>query len=264
MLKIIALPYQRFRKLKTILTSLILIAIINPRAQGWASNTKSQTGSWGIVNVKSSINPKFNLFGEAQIRSQESLNDFVYWESKLIGHYVVNDQMSVGGGVGTYHQYNDYENFVGPQKQKEFRIWLEMVTKNNVGRLFFDHRLRVEQRFIQKWDIETSVFKNNFYLNRNDDDRYRFRYRMQLNLPINHKKMEANTIYVNISNEVQMTHEKPYFTQNRFFTGFGYKINNSQIQAGLMHQLLNGNTFERTKDYIQITYSFAIPGTLIK
>lgn len=250
--------------MKAILTSLFVIALIHVKAQGWANNTRFQTGSWSIVNIKCSITPKFTVFGEAQIRSQETLNDFVYWESKLIGHYLVNDQMSLGGGLGTYHQYNDYENFVGPQKQKEFRIWLEMVTKNSVGRFFFDHRYRVEQRFIQKWNTGTSSFTNNFYSNSNDDDRYRFRYRMQLNIPINHKIMESNTIYFNVSNEIHLTHEKPYFTQNRFFTGFGYKIKTSQIQAGIMHQFLNGNNFARTKDYIQVAYSFAIPRTLIK
>lgn len=251
-------------KMKTILTSLLLIIIVNTKAQGWANNTRAQTGSWSIVNVKCAINPKFTIFGEAQIRSQETLNDFVYWEAKLIGHYTVNDQLFLGGGIGTYHQYSDYENFVGPDKQKEMRFWLEMVTKNSTGRFNFDHRYRLEQRFIQKWNNSTSSYTNNFYSNSNDDDRYRFRYRIQLNVPINHKKMEAKTCYFNISNEIHLTHEKPYFTQNRFFTGVGYKIKNAQIQVGNMHQFLNGNNFARTKNYLQITYSYTIPGNLVK
>ncbi len=244
--------------MKTILATILILTVPGAFAQGWAENTRSETGTWTMVNVKYPLAKKVNLFAEGQVRSQRTYIDFNYWEFKVFAHYIVNDHFFIGGGIGNYHQYLDYENFGHHQKQTEARVWLEMVTKNTIGRFNFEHRYRAEDRMINKWNASADRYDHN-YGNKNDEDRYRFRYRMQLNIPINHAKMENKTVYFNISDEIHLTQKRPFFNQNRFFTGFGYKINNIQIQAGLMHQFLYGTTFERRKNYFQLTFNFTIP-----
>ena len=39
-------------------------------------------GSWNILNVKYSLDEKWNLFGEAQVRSLKFYDDFHYYEYK--------------------------------------------------------------------------------------------------------------------------------------------------------------------------------------
>lgn len=249
--------------MKSLCTLAFILSSFGIFAQGWAEDTRFETGSWTTANVKYELSPKVNLFAEGQFRSQRTYNDFNYWELKTFAHYIVNENFFIGGGIGNYHQYLDYENFGHHQKQTEFRIWQEMVIKNSVKRFNFEHRYRVEQRFINKWNPETRSYQRN-YGSDYDEDRFRFRYRIQLNVPLNHAKMQKNTFYFNTSNEIHLTHKKPFFNQNRFFTGFGYKMEHMQIQAGLMHQFLNGNSFQRTKNYLQVTFNYTITNSFHK
>lgn len=239
---------------------ILLFAICNSLlvgAQGWAPNTRFQTGTWQTVNVKYELHPKINWFAEGQFRSQEFYNDVNYWEAKTFFHYMFTDQFAGGLGIGTYHQYVDYENFKTPQKQTEARIWLELTMKSNGGRINFDHRFRFEDRFIRKYNSAKQGFEGN-HTDFNDDDRYRFRYRLQSTIPLNHKTMTASTIYMNISDEIMFTQKAPFFNQNRFFVGVGYKFKAASVQIGMMHQFLHLNTTERRKDYLQITFSKVI------
>jgi hypothetical protein len=247
--------------MKQIALILLMVIPLNMNAQGWASNTRFRTGTWNVVNVRYEAFPKLHFIAEGQIRSQELYNDLNYWELKTFFHYLFTDQFSGGLGVGTYHQYVDYENFRTPQKQTENRVWAEFVLKSNHGkRIQFDHRYRFEYRFIDKWNSATQSFTSN-YDGTTDEDRYRFRYRLQAFVPLNHKTMQENTLYGNVSDEIMFTHKAPYFNQNRFFVGFGYKFKTATIQVGLMHQFLHLNTTDRRKDYTQITFSKVIKRT---
>jgi len=240
--------------MKLLLVTLIALAPLTSKAQGWAQNTRFRTGTWSTVNVKYELAPKWNLFAEGQVRTQELYNDANYWELKGYFHYKFTDQLYAGAGIGTYHQYADYENFRTPQRQKEYRFWAEMLQKSNGGRIQLEHRYRAEIRYISKLNSATQDFYTNFD-GENTDDRFRFRYRLQAMIPLNRKQLQANTLYVNISDEVHFTQKAPYFNQNRFFTGLGYKFEHSSIQAGVMHQFLNMPTAQRRKDYLQITYA---------
>jgi len=245
--------------MKSFFTVLFLTVSGLSLAQGWAPNTRDQLGTWQIVNVKYEVHPKINWFAEGQFRSQEFYNDINYWEAKTFAHYMFTDQFAGGMGFGTYHQYMDYENFKTPQKQSEVRAWLEFTMKSNGGRVNFDHRFRFEDRFIRKWNSTSLSFDENYSSSAvNDDDKYRFRYRIQATVPLNHKSMTKSTAYLNVSDEVMFTHKLPFFNQNRFFVGFGYKMASSSIQVGMMHQFLHLNTSERRKDYFQITFSKVI------
>ena len=200
------------------------------------------------------------MFAEAQFRSQEFYNDLNYWEAKTFFHYTFSEQFAGGLGIGTYHQYADYENFKTPQKQTEARVWAEFTMKSNGGRINFDHRFRFEDRFIRKYNSTTDEFYGN-HTETNDDDRYRFRYRLQSTIPLNHKTMVSSTFYLSISDEIMFTQKLPFFNQNRLYIGTGYKFKSASIQVGLMHQFLHLNNTDRRKDYLQITFSKVIHRT---
>ncbi len=241
----------------------VLIFLVSPfmlKAQGWANDTRFGTGTWNTVNIRYEAFPKLHFIAEGQVRSQKFYDDLNYWELKTFFHYLFTDQLSGGLGVGTYHQYVDYENFRTPQKQSENRVWAEFVMKASVKRIQFDHRYRFEYRFIQKWNATTEGFTSN-YDGTTDDDRFRFRYRLQAMVPLTHKTMQANTLFANVSDEIMFTQKAPFFNQNRFFVGLGYKFKNSSLQIGLMHQFLHLNATDRRKDYTQITFSKVIKRT---
>jgi hypothetical protein len=251
---------EKIIEMKQIAVLVLLISPFTSKAQGWANDSRFTTGTWNTVNVRYEAFPKLHFIAEGQIRSQKFYNDLNYWELKTFFQYIFTDQFSGGLGAGTYHQYVDYENFRTPQKQTENRIWAEFQLKSNGKRIQFDHRYRFEYRFIQKWNGAIDGFTSN-YDGSTDEDRFRFRYRLQAFIPINHKKMEPKTFFANVSNEVLFTHKLPYLNQNRFFVGFGYKMQHGSIQIGVLHQFLKLTGTERRKDYLQITYAHVFKRT---
>ena len=222
--------------------------------QGYAPNNRLKIGSWNLVNVKLEVTPKLNIFAESQLRSQEFINAINYWEAKAFFHYKVGETTWLGMGAGTYHQYQNYRNFSTPQSQKEFRAWAEGFQKVTNGRFIFEHRYRAEYRLIGKYNVGTDDFVVN--TGSNGADRFRFRYRLQTFVPLNHKTMAPKTIFFNASDELMFTNSAPFYSQNRLFAGAGYKFNaKSQVMVGLMHQWNRSNTAITLKNYVQVTFA---------
>ena len=78
----------------------------------------------------------------------------------------------------------------------------------------------------------------------------RFRYLLGINIPINTKTLEKNTIYLSVYHEVFINAESPIFDRNRLYGALGYYIHkNIKIEAGFMAQ-----TFENSdRNQFQIT-----------
>ena len=76
----------------------------------------------------------------------------------------------------------------------------------------------------------------------------RFRYFLGINIPINKKTLEKNTVYLSAYNEVFINAESPLFDRNRLYGAIGYMIHkNIKIEAGFMAQTLensNRNQFQ--------------------
>ena len=81
-----------------------------------------------------------------------------------------------------------------------------------------------------------------------DDFQLRFRYFLGLNIPINKKVMEKNTIYLSAYNELFINAESPLFDRNRLYGALGFVFNkNLKIETGFMaqtHEKSNRNQFQ--------------------
>lgn len=176
-------------------------------------------GGWHIFNYNYFFNKKVFLYGEAQLRSQHMADDFFYHELKLGGGYYINDRTSVFLGFGNYETYTFPGDFKKPVTANEYRVWQQFITVNYVDRIKLEHRYRAEERWI------------------NNDFSMRFRYRLFTFIPLNHKKLEANTFYIPLYDEVFFTNQSPYFLRNRVFGGVGYQITKYiSLHAGFIRQ----------------------------
>ena len=178
-------------------------------------------GTWTILNAKLSLDKRWSLFGEGQLRSVRFYDDFFYFEIKGGVTYNLNENMSLTLGTGRYHTYNTSKpgNFVEPLAQGETRTWVQLAMEQYLDRVHFDHRYRAEQRFT------TNGYRN------------RFRYRINVFFPINRRELVPKTFYASISDEVFFTDKAPYYERNRFFAGLGYKATSKlAFQAGYMRQ----------------------------
>ena len=139
-------------------------------------------------------------------------------------------------GAGRYATYSDKGNFALPFDSEEFRIWQQVTMNQYLHRLKIEHRYRAEQKWV-----------NNKYRNR-------FRYRLNMMLPLNKAKLVAGSIYLNVYDEVFLNNEEPHFERNRFFAGAGYILTPvTTIQAGYVNQYNYSLTESGGKSYLQFS-----------
>lgn len=201
----------------------------------------AQTGSWSIVNVKMDLNEKWNLFGEAQIRSLKFYDDFHYYELKGGATYKFSKTFSASAGAGMFDTYSPGGNFKSPMANDETRTWVQLSMTQYEKRLKFEHRYRAEQRWT------SNGFRN------------RFRYRLNTILPLKKKKVEPKTFYLNASNEIFYTDRAPYFERNRLFLGGGYEFSEGfSMQGGWMKQFDYRINDETGRSFFQIAFLFDI------
>ncbi|MDW8297603.1 MAG: DUF2490 domain-containing protein, partial [Raineya sp.] len=174
---------------------------------------------------------------EAQLRSLGFYGRFHYYEVKGGITYRLNKQFAFAVFGGTYQTYaNLGGNFDRPKINDEERLWFQANLHNEWGRIFVEHRYRYEAR----WTLRG--FRN------------RFRYRLQLQIPLNKPIFEPKTLFSTISNELFLTDRATYFERNRFFVGLGYQWNsNLTQQIGWLYQFDYFINDEIGKNFLQIT-----------
>ena len=120
----------------------------------------------------------------------------------------------------------------------EHRIFQQFITKQNVGKLGFQHRYRFEQRFVE------------------DNFRLRFRYFLGLTIPLASFEEGKRSLYLSVYDEVFLNTVDNVFDRNRLYGGLGYRLSPSvRIEAGYMNQFLSrGN-----RDQVNICLLYTSP-----
>ena len=106
-----------------------------------------EIGTWNILNLKYTINPKWSLFGETQLRSLKFYDHFHYYEYKAAISHKTHKNMALTIGAGSYQTYKEGGNFVRPKNNNEFRVWPQITLFQSIGTLKIEQRYRAELRF---------------------------------------------------------------------------------------------------------------------
>jgi hypothetical protein len=183
-----------------------------------AQDTK--VGTWGIATVvlPGDSAHKWGGYSEIQTRTNGAFTQFQYYEAKAGVSYDLDKNFTALLGTGTYHTY-DYTDLDKGPTTNEFRFWEQMTVNQFLDRFKFEHRYRIEQRWV------------------NGDYRNRFRYRLNMFIPLNHKKIIADTWFISVFDEVFFNNRVPNFERNRISAALGYQVDKSWIvQAGWINQ----------------------------
>ncbi len=211
---------------KSFLSFFIFIAIIsNTQAQ------KSDIGNWFIYFGNQAINKKFNWHNEVQYRNYDAIGDLQQLLLRTgIGYNLTENNNNILLGYGYIHSQNYLPNKKDKVSNNEHRIYQQFLTRQNFGKVFLQHRYRIEERFLK------------------DDFQMRFRYFVSANIPLGKKIMAANTFYASAYNEIFINAQNTYFDRNRVYGGVGYVFNKSfRAELGFMAQtlqLVNRNQFQ--------------------
>lgn len=135
--------------------------------------------------------------------------------------------------------------------KKNFRVWLQDVIDIKRGIVKFENRLRIEK----SWFYEPKTDKNS--------DRIRFRYRLNISVPLNAKKIAPGTLFANVYDEIfVVTPAKPSFARNRVYGGLGYQIDeNFGVLGGYLWQREFEAKGNKNVHFVYLALNINIDGT---
>lgn len=199
----------------------------------------NQPIQWFSATVNIKTGKALTVLAESQYRFAGSFDPMQY-QLRTGLEIRLNDHVSIvpAGYVWTGNFL--YGEQPATYKNNEHRFWEQIAYKHGMGRFQLDHRLRLEQRFIEVHSrtAEGAVVSEG-YTNRQN----RLRYRLMLRAPLRKHAIEANTIFISAYDEVFYSWGKPVTfhepDQNRLFAGLGYQLRKPlTVQAGVLYQML--------------------------
>jgi len=217
----------------------IILFLMNVPA--FSQSPHGTTGNWLMGFNQTRLHDKWSIHTEAQYRSFEITpnTDQLLLRGGINYHINNSAFTSIGYAYVTNYAF-DKEQLSGVQVS-ENRIWQQFLMRNNLGRCLFEHRYRLEQRWMQSNN-------NNRYLNR-------IRYLLRVTVPLNKKEIEKNTLFLSFYDEIFINLSATPFDRNRLYGAIGYQfLPNANIQLGYLAQTLNTTT----KQYLQTAVFYNI------
>lgn len=202
--------------------------------------------SFNAVTITYKFHPKFFLYLEGQSRGIQEFTYPDYYEIKGGLGYNLTKNHKPFIGMGRYATYKDHSI-----NKEEFRVWLQDVIDFKKGIVKFENRIRAEK----SWFYEPQSDKNS--------ERMRYRYRLNVSVPLNAKEVKKGTVFANAYDEVFfVSPAKPTFARNRVYVGGGYQINNSVgVAAGYLWQREFNASSNQNFHFLYVALNINIDGT---
>ena len=143
----------------------------------FSSAQESNFGNWLIYIGSKKLDKGWNIHNEVQYRNYNAIGDLEQLLLRTgLGYNLTENNNNILLGYG----YILSRNFIGNTDEtfdvNEHRIFQQFTTKQKFLGIALSHRYRFEQRFIE------------------DDFRVRFRYFLNLNIPLGRKVLDENDI----------------------------------------------------------------------
>ncbi len=131
------------------------------------SAQENKTGNWLMYFGTNKISEKFSIHTEIQFRNHTiTPNNTEQLLLRTGLNYHFSDKAFATAGYAYIPLYVFDSEQKSPETE-EHRIWQQLILTNKIGRVKFEHRYRIEQRWV------------------NQDYKNRFRYRLMLFIPLN-------------------------------------------------------------------------------
>lgn len=180
---------------------------------------QTETGNWLMYSGMNKLSDKFSLHTEIQYRNHTLIPNNTEQLLLRTGlNYHFSDIAFVSAGYAYIPSYV-FESEQKAPETEEHRIWQQFIITNKIGRVKFEHRYRIEQRWVNR------NYKN------------RFRYRLMLFIPLNKSKIEEKTWFLGFYDEVFINAKKTFFDRNRLYGALGYQFTKkTSLQLGMLRQ----------------------------
>tara|TARA_R110002012_G_scaffold322108_1_gene555929 strand:+ start:45686 stop:46360 length:675 start_codon:yes stop_codon:yes gene_type:complete len=203
------------------LITLCIITATNAQETG-----EDNWGSWYMYFGTNKISDKLSIHSEAQFRYYETAANFNQLLLRTGLNYHLDENAIATMGYAYIGTDSSFEEIRNEENSNEHRIFEQLILKNKVGEFLFEHRYRLEQRFLENQGAT--------------DTEHRARYRLQVTLPL------TDTFFLNFYDEVFINLQNQIFGQNRLYGALGVHItDNLSVQAGYLKNHFNTANFDR-------------------
>jgi hypothetical protein len=187
---------------------------------------EEETGIWHMYFGTNKVAERWSIHTEAQFRYFETSGNFNQLLLRTGANYHINPNAIATLGYGFIETDGTFSDITGEVNSKENRIFQQFILKNKVWEFAFEHRYRLEQRFI---DFGSRT-----------DTQHRARYRIQVTLPL------TDTFFLNFYDELFINLQDTIFGQNRLYGAVGVHITeNSSLQLGWLRNQFSDAVFDR-------------------
>ena len=214
---------------KTVKTSVIQVLLLFSSVYSFAQSPSGTTGNWLMFFNQTRLHEKWSIHSEVQYRSFQLTPNTEQIMLRIGANYHINNNYSASIGYAYVPVFAfDKEQLPGIQVS-ENRMWQQFLMKNNLGRVNFEHRYRLEQRWLQTTN--------------GDKYRNRIRYLLRVTVPLNKKTIEKHTLFLTFYDELFINFSSTPFDRNRLYGAIGYQfLPNLNIQLGYLAQTVNTTT----------------------
>ncbi|MDB4292219.1 DUF2490 domain-containing protein [Maribacter sp.] len=211
----------------------ILIIVLCIVAMGTAQeNGDDKLGSWHMYFGTNKIAEKWSIHTEGQLRYFEQAKNFNQLLLRTGLNYHINPNAIGTIGYGFIETDGSFEEIQNEVNTKEHRIFEQLILKNKVGEFRFEHRYRLEQRFIRFGDKGSPDFRKS--------TEHRARYRLQVTLPL------TDIFFLNFYDEIFLNLQGNVYGQNRLYGALGINVTeNFSVQAGYLKNHFPSANFDR-------------------
>ena len=222
----------------TFFLSFIVISSLISNGQNTRITDRNSIGWYAITGI-ARLHKNIGIQSEYHFRRDQLGAQWQQGLFKIAINYQVHQkvQFRLGYGLAETFAYGDIPvNSFGKQFT-EHRIFEAISFNDNIGIAGLSHRFMLEQRWIGKYSKKELEKEDSYsYMNR-------LRYMLRVQVPLNHKKIEARTVYLAGFNELMLGFGKNVqeniFDQNRMGLLAGYNANKYvRIEGGYMMQIL--------------------------
>ncbi|MFK8045230.1 MAG: DUF2490 domain-containing protein [Crocinitomicaceae bacterium] len=219
----------------------------------------SHNNTWLMYFGNHKLTDHLSLHTEYQFRRNNFLADWQQSLARIGIDFKTSDNSLVTGGYGWIVSF-PYGKQPIAVKTTEHRVFEQFILKNTVGKLHFNHRYRLEQRFIE------NAFTNAVGLKEVNGTRFRqrARYRLMVTMPLNNKELIDKTLFLSAYEEIFLGFGKGIganvLDQNRLYFALGWRFNkNINTQLGyLNHYVLKGDGQRAERNHtlqLSLTYN---------
>ncbi|MCX8211893.1 MAG: DUF2490 domain-containing protein [Lewinella sp.] len=209
-----------------------------------------QFNAWWMYFGNHKLTEKLSLHTEYQWRRSGLVSE---WQQSLLRFGLdvkVADKTTLTGGYGWIVSFPYGEQPIST-KFAEHRLFEQLVLTGGAGRFGFNHRYRLEQRWLENATIND--------LGERVTDGFRFknraRYRFLVTYPLSKPRMEDGTVFLAAYDEIFLGFGngivKNILDQNRLYLALGYRVNkNFNAQLGyLNHRVIKSDGLRQENNH---------------